>query len=217
MGIKRSEPLHRQVYNLLRERILRGEYAPGESLHESRTAEMLQVSRTPVREALQQLEKEGLLVTHGSERAVRNPTREEFVELYTCRTALERIVAERAAQFADRSDLEVMADAVEGARAASAVEDHAVVLSENTRFHDRMVESARMTTLHQLMDTIRGPILIARHHVLSDSTASESAICDEHAALLDAIRQRDERSARDLMKLHMNKDVERGLANFDTP
>ncbi len=217
MSIKRSDPLYQQVYHLLRRRILRGEYAPGENLHESRTAEMLQVSRTPVREALRQLEREGLLVTRGSERTVTNPTREEFVELYTCRTALERIVAERAAHFADHSDVEAMAAAIEDARTASAAGDHAGVISANTRFHDRMVESARMSTLHQLMDTIRGPILVARHHVLSDSTASESAICTEHSALLDAIRRGDERSAQDLMELHMNKDVERGLANFDTP
>jgi len=217
MGIKRSDPLHQQVYHLLRQQILRGEYAPGENLPESRTAAMLQVSRTPVREALRQLEREGLLVIHGSERAVTNPTREEFLELYTCRTALERIVAERAARFADHSDVEVMAAAVEDARAASAAGDHAGVISANTRFHDRMVESARMTTLRQLMDTIRGPILVARHHVLSDSTASENAICDEHSTLLAAIRQGEDRLVQDLMELHMNKDVERGLANFDTP
>ncbi len=217
MELQRPAPLYRQVYELLRQKILQGEYAPGENVRESHTAEMLRVSRTPVREALRQLEREGLLVAHGSERAVTNPTKEEFVELYTCRAALERIVAERSARFATGSDVEVMADAIGRARAASAAGDHAGVISANTRFHDRMVESARMPPLRQLMDTIRGPILVARHHVLSDSTATETVICDEHSALLQAIRQRDAQRAQELMELHMRNDIERGTALFDAP
>jgi GntR family transcriptional regulator, rspAB operon transcriptional repressor len=63
-------------------------------------AEMLRVSRTPVREALLLLKRDGLLIAQGFERAVTNPTREEFVDLYICRAALERIVAERAARLA---------------------------------------------------------------------------------------------------------------------
>jgi hypothetical protein len=70
-----------------------------------------------------------------------------------------------------------------------------------------MVESARMPPLRQLMDTIRGPILVARHHVLSDSTASEGVICDEHSVILDAIRQGNVWTAQERMELHMNNDV----------
>jgi GntR family transcriptional regulator, rspAB operon transcriptional repressor len=174
MEIQRPAPLYRQVYELLRQKILHGEYAPGENVRESHAAEMLRVSRTPVREALRQLEKEGLLVAHGSERVVTNPTREEFVDLYACRAALERIVAERSARLATRSDIGVMASAIEEARTASAAADHAGVISANTRFHDRMVESARMPPLSQLMNTIRGPILVARHATSSTGARSSA-------------------------------------------
>lgn len=208
MSLQRSAPLYRQVYELLRNRILEGEYAPGEAVQESRIAQMLRVSRTPVREALQQLEREGLLVARGLERAVANPSREEFVELYTCRAALERVVAERAARFASQSEIETMAGAIEEARKAIDAGDHSGVVSANTRFHDRMVESARMPTLHRLMDTIRGPILVARRHVLSDSDV-ESAICVEHTALLDAIRLGDAGAAQKRMELHMSNDIGR--------
>lgn len=210
--LQRSAPLYQQVYQILRRKILQGEYAPGETVQEIRTAEMLGVSRTPVREALRQLEREGLLVAQGSERAVANPTREEFVELYTCRAALERIVAERAARFASRSDLEVMAGAIEEARAALAAGDHAGVVSANTRFHDRMVESARMPPLRRLMDTIRGQILVARRHLLSDPVV-ETEICDEHSALLEAIKQHNAKMSQERMELHMKNDIERLAAS----
>lgn len=215
MSLQRSAPLYRQVYELLRRRILDGEYAPGESVQEVRTAALLQVSRTPVREALRQLEREGLLVARGTELRVIELSREEFVEIYVCRAALERIVAERSARYATPEDLDEMAEAIRDARRASFAGDHAAVVSANTRFHDRMLRSARMPTLRQLMDTIRGPILVARHRVLADSSVSERQICDEHEAVLDAIRQGDIETAQENMETHMDRDVGRGLANFD--
>jgi DNA-binding GntR family transcriptional regulator len=178
-------------------------------------AEMLRVSRTPVREALLQLEREGLLITQGFERAVTNPTREEFVDLYICRAALERIVAERATRLATRSEIEVMAAAIEEARVASAAGDHAGVLTANTRFHDQMIESARMPPLSRLMNTIRGQILVVRRHLLSDA-AVEVAICDEHATLLEAIQEGDAAEAQSSMELHMNNDIQR-LAGSGAP
>lgn len=214
MELQRPAPLYQQIYELIRQKILRGEYAPGDSVQEVQTAEMLNVSRTPVREALRQLGVEGLLVANGSERTVANPVKEEFVDLYTCRAALERVVAERAARFAAAPDIEAMAVAIDEAKAASEVGDHAGVLFANTRFHDRMVESAGMPRLRQLMDNIRGPILIARLHVLSDS-ATEAAISKEHSRLLEAIRRRDIQAAQERMELHMSNDIERGIVKFD--
>ena len=215
MTLQRPAPLYRQVYELLRQKILDGEFAPGENVQESRTAEMLRVSRTPVREALMQLEREGLLVARGFERAVTNPTREEFVDLYICRAALERIVAERAARLATRSEIEVMAAAIDEALAASVTGDHAGVLTANTRFHDQMIESARMLPLGQLMNTIRGQILVVRRHLLSDA-AVETAICNEHAKLLEAIQEGDGVEAQRRMELHMNNDIQR-LAGSGAP
>ncbi len=215
MTVQRAVPLYRQVYELLRRKILDGEFAPGESVLESRTAEMLRVSRTPVREALLQLEREGLLIAQGFERVVTNPTREEFVELYVCRAALERIVAERAARLATGPEIEVMAAAIDEARVASIAGDHPGVLTANTRFHDQMIDSARMPTLSRLMNTIRGQILVVRRHLLSDA-AVEAAICDEHATLLETIREGNAVEAQRRMELHMKNDIQR-LAGSGAP
>ena len=211
--LQRPAPLYRQVYEVLRRRILAGEYGAGEVLQESRAAEELRVSRTPVREALRQLEREGLLVARGTERVVADPSKEEFVDLYTCRAALEGLGAARAARLAQEEELRGMEEALEEARRAVAAGDHGGVLSANTRFHDLMVRSARMPPLERLMDTLRGQILIARRHILSDERI-EAEICEEHASILEAIRRRDVRAARERMQRHMENDIERGVANF---
>jgi DNA-binding GntR family transcriptional regulator len=213
MELERPMPLYERVYQLLRQQIIQGVYEPGERVRESSTAESLRVSRTPVREALRLLEREGLLVTHGAEHLVINPTKEEYVDLYTCRMALENIVAERSASFATQTEVEAMSAALKDAKSASDTGDHAGVVAANTRFHDQMVESARMPPLRQLMQTIRGQILVARGHVLSDRDV-EAAIWREHCELLQAIRESKVQKAQELMKLHMTNDVERGSRRF---
>lgn len=214
MELRRSAPLYQQIYHLLRQQILAGEHTPGEPMLESHIARTLHVSRTPVREALRQLEREGLVVTRGSELVVADPTKEEFVDLYTCRAALEQIVAERASRFASQSEIDAMEAALREAEEAMTAGNHAGVLAANTRFHDQMVQSARMQPLQDLMNTIRGQILVARRQVLADSLEVERAIGDEHARLLEAIRQRHVQRAKERMEMHMKNDIERGLANF---
>jgi len=214
--LQRPAPLYQQIYQLLRRQILQGRYKPGESVYESRIATDLRVSRTPVREALRQLEREGLVIGNGSELMIANPTRDEFVELYTCRAALEHIVAERAAQLSTDADLAAMTAALDDARAAMADDEHALVIAANTRFHDAMVSAARMASLRQLMDTIRGPILVARRHVLAGSDEAEQEVWMEHTALLEAIRRHDSEEAQKLMALHMRNDTARGVARFET-
>lgn len=214
MEIRKAQPLYQQAYRLLRAKILAGELEPGQSLLESRTAQMLNISRTPVREALRQLERDGLVVGDASDRVVASPTEEEFLNLYACRGALERVVAERAARLATGDELRLMSEAIEEAESGATKGDHDGVLSANTRFHDQMVQSARMPQLSALMDTIRGQILLARRYVISDSAEAETEICEEHRRLLEALHDRDTERAKTLMEAHMRGDIERGTQRF---
>jgi len=78
-----------------------------------------------------------------------------------------------------------------------------------------MIESARMPPLSQLMNTIRGQILVVRRHLLSDA-AVEADICNEHTTLLEAIREGNAVEAQRRMELHMNNDIQR-LASSGAP
>src|SRR3982074_527644 len=89
------------VAGVLRSEILDGSLKPGQPLHENALARELSVSRSPIREALIQLERERLLESRlNRPAAVRRPTREEIVQVYTIRSALEGIAARWAAENA---------------------------------------------------------------------------------------------------------------------
>lgn len=214
MELKRSDPLYQQIYRILRQQIIDGEFQAGEALSESRIAQSLNVSRTPVREALRQLASERLVVLRGFELTVANPTEQELSELYACRAALEQVVAETAAQQASHLDLENMQTALDEAELAITRRDHAQVFAANTQFHDHMVASSKMPLLAELLDTIRGPILIARRHVLNSSIEIENEILQEHKMLFQAILARDGEAAKTKMANHMQNDLRRGLQNF---
>ena len=88
--IHRGKSLYEQVYQALRSAILTGQLAPGDRLVETQLAEWLQVSRTPLREALRQLQQEGLATADVSGGLrVTTITAADAAELYDCRLALE--------------------------------------------------------------------------------------------------------------------------------
>ncbi len=89
--IQRPQSLREQTYQVLRASILSGELGAGSRLVEAQIAEKLQVSRTPIREALQQLQKEQLIVTdkNGNLRVI-SFSPEDARHLYRCRLALEQ-------------------------------------------------------------------------------------------------------------------------------
>ena len=106
----RAATLRQQAYQLLRERLASGDLAAGTQLSEPDLAKQFGMSRTPVREALRQLENEGLLDYAPRFGAmVRVPERDELGEMYTLREALESYAAAEAAQKIGGSDLERLA------------------------------------------------------------------------------------------------------------
>jgi DNA-binding GntR family transcriptional regulator len=89
------------VAGVLRSAILDGSLKPGQPLHENALARQLSVSRSPIREALIQLERESLVVSRPNRPAVvRRPSPDEISQVYTLRSALEGIAARWAAERA---------------------------------------------------------------------------------------------------------------------
>src|SRR5260221_10284942 len=152
----RSVPLLRyvlrsQVRDLLIERIVEGHYKPGARLVETQIARELGVSQAPVREALRDLESVGVVETTAFRRArVRNPSRDELLEAYPVRAALESLAASEAASRITEEQLDKLDDLiVDMERAAAEGNAHQQAIS-NAQFHGLIVEAAQNSTLVRL-------------------------------------------------------------------
>jgi DNA-binding GntR family transcriptional regulator len=146
------------AYERIREAIVEGRYRPGTRLIEQRIAAELDLSRTPVREALRTLDAEGLVVSYANRGAVVRPIAVGDVEdLYELRARLESFAAFRAARLCTEVELETMDTAMRSYRAALAkasagdVEGLRAINAANSQFHGAVLDAARHERLAVLL------------------------------------------------------------------
>jgi len=196
-------PLRREVASALRKAILDGDIPPGERLIETDLAEMMNVSRMPVREALRMLENEGLvqhiprigLVTvEFSEQDIR--------EIYAIREALEAyaitIVVQKATEE-DLDDLEKACDAEEKCRNSDNIKQ---LFKSMANFNDLLYKSCNMS---RLIDQIVRSQEYLQHfrNKLMRSPERCTVALNEHRELLYALRDRDEDRSVSIIRRHL--------------
>ncbi|MFY0660471.1 MAG: GntR family transcriptional regulator [Shimia sp.] len=188
------------AYRALLSDIQNGHISPGDRLRETDIASQLGVSRTPVREAIRQLEADGL-VTHlprvGA--TVRKLDYSEVMELYEMRSVLECTAARMAARAA--SDVEIAELAVicdDLAKVGKGTEASRL----NRQFHRALLEAAKNRFLIKSMLALQKAMLILGRTTLADEERYESAIA-EHAAILNALSARDGDAAEMAMRAHI--------------
>ena len=204
----RQTTLRQQAYQHLRERILSGELGAGTQLSEPDLAKQLGMSRTPVREALRQMENEGLLDYAPRFGAmVRVPDRDELSEMYAVRAALESYAAaEAAASIGPTALAELeeafgkMCDVAETFRRSGAAVLEGAPLIEfvqaDVGFHRIVITAAGNRYLSKILDDTS---LLVRVFTTTnwqyDLSKLEEAV-EFHRRLLEAVRNRDRESAR---------------------
>jgi len=207
--VAKGQPLYEQVYKALRKALLQGQIKPGTRLTESRLATQLGVSRTPVREALRQLQQDGLVkVGNGGRVLVPVPDTRDIEDLYECRILLEVRAVERAARQATESQLKTMEDALRAAEQALASGDPLEALQHNTGFHDLVARASGNSRLAELLDGVRAQILYMRAVVIQ-TPAIGTDVLREHRHLLDCLRRRDPVMAAEAARRHLEADLER--------
>src|SRR6478672_11521905 len=141
--VKRS--LADDVVDRLRDAIFHGSFKPGEALREEQLAAMLDVSRGPVREALVQLEREGLvLVRRHRGASVARLSRADLEDVYSLRLALERLAVLQATRYATDEDFVAMEAVLEAFNVALSHDPSEKDVAElDVRFHDLIYQAAR--------------------------------------------------------------------------
>jgi DNA-binding GntR family transcriptional regulator len=195
-----------RVLEDLRMQILRGEYPPGTRIITHRVAQEYGVSAIPVREALNQLEQEGLVQIIPHVGAVTTPlSARDLEELFEVRIALERLAVEKAVPHlndADVAELEAMARELEEAWAAG--RDDEVLNRLNRAFHERLYQHSGNRRLQKLISDLwdystRYP------PALSSGQATTADALREHRQILAALRARDGEEAARLTVRHKER------------
>lgn len=190
----------RDAYSRLVAEIGSGWLRPGERLVEVEIAERLGISRTPVREAIRQLESDGL-VSHLPRVGIVVRTLEyaEIAELYEMRAVLEGTAARFAARAA--SDIEIAElEAID--REMRSASDTRKLYEANRQFHSVLLNAARNRFLVRAVEAVQKTLLILGPSTLEETERAEEAT-REHERVVEALRARDGAAAEAAMRSHI--------------
>ncbi len=186
-----------RAYREIKRRILDAEFAPGAAVLEEELAKLLDMSRTPVREAMIQLAKEGMIEIrprHGMR--VLSISAADMKEIYQTLTGLEAVAADIVAgEGLKPSSLETLRGAVKDMDKALALDDLRAWAAADELFHSTLVEATNNRRLIQLVGQLWDQAHRARMltlHLRPKPTSSNR----DHEALVAAIEKRDAESAR---------------------
>jgi DNA-binding GntR family transcriptional regulator len=189
----------------LRDEILSGRLAPGERIRPEVVATRLGLSRMPVREALHQLDAEGLVTLRANRGAiVTRLDAAELAEIFEMRALLEGLCARHAARSVTATDIEDLEADCQAMRRAIA--DSARWVERHEGFHDRLCALAdrpRAAAEARRLRLILRPLL----HGVAAAERDPEALGHEHEVIVDALRDRDARRAERLVVAHVNANA----------
>ncbi|MGE5840714.1 MAG: GntR family transcriptional regulator, partial [Deltaproteobacteria bacterium] len=197
--------LGEHVFENLRQAIIRGDVAPGDRLVESRIAGVLDISRTPVREAIHKLEREGLLrkLPHGGFTVV-HLSREDIEETFGIRSVLESYAARLAALNHRKEDLIPLEEKIREFQVCLAEGRLEQLPKINTEFHNLLYALSRSPKLIKLLNDLRDQVFRFRRILLKIDNMGRTSN-EDHCKMLEAIRQRDVDRVEKLVKDHIER------------
>ncbi|MCI8608408.1 MAG: GntR family transcriptional regulator [Firmicutes bacterium] len=207
--LQNHRPLREIVYEELKRQILIGEIAPGTRMMEVELADVMGVSRTPVREAIRKLEKEGLVTIEPRKGAYASDISiKDMVDVLEVRQGLEAMSAALAAGRIDEQQKEQLQELLEKYSEAVEKEDIEEIIKYDEAFHAKIVAISGNKTLIQIFSTVQELALRFRYIYYDDFNRYES-MPKEHRLIEKAIISGDGESARVAAEDHVSQ-----LKNF---
>jgi DNA-binding GntR family transcriptional regulator len=212
---KTAASLRQQVIERLRESVISGHLSPGQRLTERELTESLGVSRTVVREALRQLEAEGLIeVIPNKGPVVRTLTAEEAEDIYRIRAVLQGLAAQQFIANADEQQLAALENALAAVVAAYDSGSAEQTVETKTRFYDVLIDGAASATLSSMLETLharmwRWRALGLAHPQRSAARSGESL--DNLRGIVAAIKNRDAEAAERITREEASQAAEEVL------
>jgi DNA-binding GntR family transcriptional regulator len=200
------------LYARLRGAIVEGELRPNQRLVETELAEMLDVSRTPIREALQRLAIDGLVRRRRGWEVCEHDA-DEIEQIYDCRAALEGYAARLAALHATDEQLDEIAGIL---FSISDTSDRDEMVAVNEHFHEAIIDATGNPLLTDLAGRSRLYYFNRRvAHLYTEAEAAHSR--QQHIKLLEALRGRDADRAEAITREHIATALQAILGRREVP
>jgi DNA-binding GntR family transcriptional regulator len=201
---KNNGSLRLKAYSAIKDKIIHLELKPGEKISENDIAEELNVSRTPVREALRMLEQEKIVISNeGFGFAVRRFTMQDIEEYYTLRIAIEDFAMTLAVKKITEEEIELLKANIVECRSIIKTGNIKEIIRCESEFHELLY---RATKSEILQDTISG--LIDKFHwfrslAFSVDGVAENAL-NHHEKMIELIEKKDAESLKATIHEHLN-------------
>jgi DNA-binding GntR family transcriptional regulator len=198
-----NRTLWEQVRDRLREDILAGRLEPGTELSEVALAREFGTSRGPLREALGRLASEGLVtITPRRGAVVAQLSREEFIDAYQVREALETLAVRLAVPLMSDAEIAHLRELCELMDRAARANEVQVFFETNNSFHEALVRASRNRKLHDVHRILVGQMVPYLPRSLELRGNLQQSVA-EHQAILAAIEERDSERAARLLAEHI--------------
>lgn len=209
-----AAPVRQQVLEILRSAITNGRFQPGQRLVEKELCELTGVSRASVREALRQLETEGLIQTlpHRGPSVTRLSPR-DAESIYQIRAALEALAARLFAANASDGQVEALEAAVQALEQAYRSRDIELIVQTKQRFYEVLLTGSGNSIIASVLNTMNARITMLRRVSLASPERWPSSI-REIRSLLKAIKRRDADAASAASLRHVQQAAKVALVTL---
>lgn len=215
MSIRRGVTLSDQVYAFIRKNIVLGVYESGQILVESELASELQVSRTPVSNAVVMLKERGLLEDRAGKPEVPRLSLKDVTDLYRCRLALDALATRMAAETMTPKDLVRLARDLEDWHEPSTEGDRTALWVTDLGFHATIYRASGNRHLLRFAQITTELAAVYRHRTVRKLVAdgagplrNKDDIRQEHLQILDALREHDPVAAERAARRHIENVIE---------
>lgn len=208
-----TESLRQKIYYSIRDDITYGRLTPGERLVEFELAKKFKASRSPIREAIRQLESEGLIRFNQNKGiTVSKLSTQEIEEIYNLRWLLESYAARLSAEKATKTHVVYLRDLHKKLKLSAKNSDLPSWIQNNILFHDFFSENSGNSNLHQILVTLKRRVYLY-HYVIVSVPGNFKTYIEHHDQILRACERKDGEMAGKHMKLHI-ETIKQVLINY---
>lgn len=198
-------PLRDEVFNTLRERILKGVLKPGERLMEIHLADQLGVSRTPIREAIRMLELEGLVKMVPRKGAqVAKISREDLQDVLEVRKALDTLAVKLACERITEDEITKLKMAEEEFERVLKVGDTTQIAEADVAFHDVIQVASKNKRLKSMISNLAERIYRYRFEYIKQQSDGGKTLVMEHREIIRCIEEKEVDEAIKAIELHID-------------